>query len=487
MRGCLKKLLEVLVNRSPWRRARQALAGTDWFDTNWYVAHSPQARRDPLGHYCRRGWREGLDPGPWFSTTGYLRAHPDVVQVGINPLLHFVTTGQWEGRWPAGSRPAEHDRFPRAGAPGGPEAPRPEAAIVFLIDLVQDVSVLRPLVLMATGFDLPIIVLISGRFALLDREGSWQDEVAALVTETDATALIFGSAEQAVEVLPRRGLMFSASESSAPTHALNHNVFARAPAGLHKVTVQHGFECLGFRHNREHDRAHGETIRFAADSVCAWFARPALTAFDDGAGSTLIVTGPPNVLTPAALPQEGRASEPLPGLIGENLHSVRYLADKRLVEEFLGNLSSLAASDSPQALSLRPHPAGMFVKNQGDRLPGNIQVRDGPLWNIGIRQHAYAICSASSFVIDAMLAGVPTAIWQDRSGSVDTSAFDGLPKVSGPEEWIRFANKARAQPQGFVDAQNRWLHSLGFVTDPAEVRARFTALFNAHTDQATAG
>lgn len=476
MRGCLKKILEVLLNRRPWRRARQVLAGTDWFDADWYVARSPQARRDPLGHYCRRGWREGLDPGPWFSTAGYLRAHPDVARIGVNPLLHFVTTGQREGRWPAGSRPAEHDRFPRAGAP---DAPRPEDAIVFLFDLVQDVSALRPLVLMAKRFDLPIIVLISGRFALLDREGSWQDEVAALVAETDATALIFGSAEQAVGVLPGRGLMFSASESSAPAHALNHNVFARAPAGLHKVTVQHGFECLGFRHNREHDRAHGETIHFAADSVCAWFARPALTAFDEGGGSTLVVTGPPHVLTPAA-PQESRPSERLPGLIGENLHSVRYLADERLVEEFLDDLSSLAASENPQALSLRPHPAGMFVKNRGDRLPGNVQVKDGPLWKIGMGQHAYAICSASSFVIDAMLAGVPTAVWQDRSGLVDTSAFAGLPKVSGPEEWIGFARQARAQPQDFIDAQNRWLHSLGFVTDPAEVRARFAALFNAH-------
>ncbi|WP_121118345.1 hypothetical protein [Croceibacterium ferulae] len=445
------------------------------------MARSPQAARDPLGHYCRRGWRDGLDPGPWFSTAGYLDAHPDVARAGTNPLLHFITSGQQEGRWPAGTKPDEHDRFPRAIAPERAGKETPDRAIVFLVDLVQDVGVLRPLVLMATGYDLPIIILVSGRFAFLDGDGAWQDEIAALADETGATVLIFGTADEAAAVLPPHGLMFSASESSAPAHALNHAVFTVAPARLHKVTVQHGFECLGFRHNREHDRAHGEVIRFAADTVCAWYDRPALTAFVPDASTRLLVTGPPSLLDP---PMRGALAQgpgtPLPGLVSENLHSVRYVADDRLVEEFLRALSRLAASEDGHSIALRPHPAGAFVANQQGRLPGNVRPRPGPLWKIGLPDHAYAICSPSSFAIDAMLAGLPTAIWQDRGGTVDTAAFDGLPKVSSPDEWIAFAHRARKRPQDFAGAQDRWLRALGFVTDPAVVRDRFAGLFATH-------
>jgi len=404
----------------------------------------------------------------------------------INPLLHFVTTGENEGRWPAGSKPDENDRFPRAAAWAAQDDAAPEAAIVFLIDLVQDVSMLRPLVLMAAEFDLPIMILVSGRFAFLDHEGTWQAEIAALAGDTGARVLIFGSAKEAADVLPERGLIFAASESSAPAHALSHAVFVQAPEHLYKVTLQHGFECLGFRHNREHDRTNGETIHFAADSVCAWYSRPALTAFDHGAGTDLCITGPTSLLyhPPAEVRQlENEADALAPGLIGENLHSVRYLADEGLVEEFVRGISQLAASESRRAISVRPHPAGAFIAHHRDRLPNNVLIAAGPLWKIGLERHAYAICSASSLVIDAMLAGVPTAIWQDRGGLVDTSAFDGLPKVSDPHEWIAFAQQARLHPGEFISAQRRWLDALGFVTDPATVRSRFEKLFGAFVAQ----
>ena len=55
------------------------------------------AGRDPLEHYLTDGASEGRDPGPGFSTTGYLSRYHDVADAGINPLLHYIRYGKKEG------------------------------------------------------------------------------------------------------------------------------------------------------------------------------------------------------------------------------------------------------------------------------------------------------------------------------------------------------------------------------------------------------
>ncbi|MFN3521887.1 MAG: hypothetical protein ACK4YQ_06535 [Phenylobacterium sp.] len=62
---------------------------------------------DPVGHYVRSGWREGLDPAPWFSTADYLADHPDIAAAGVNPLAHYLAQGRLEGRGIRRSRQAE--------------------------------------------------------------------------------------------------------------------------------------------------------------------------------------------------------------------------------------------------------------------------------------------------------------------------------------------------------------------------------------------
>lgn len=53
---------------------------------------------DALAHYLHYGWRQGLDPSPAFDTEYYLKQNPDVAEIGVNPLLHFVKYGRAEGR-----------------------------------------------------------------------------------------------------------------------------------------------------------------------------------------------------------------------------------------------------------------------------------------------------------------------------------------------------------------------------------------------------
>jgi glycosyltransferase involved in cell wall biosynthesis len=71
------------------------------FDAEWYLEQYPdvaQLGMDPIIHYLWIGAALGRDPSPRFSTTGYLRVHRDVAAAGVNPLIHYVGTGQYESR-----------------------------------------------------------------------------------------------------------------------------------------------------------------------------------------------------------------------------------------------------------------------------------------------------------------------------------------------------------------------------------------------------
>src|SRR5271166_6159244 len=62
-------------------------------DRTWYLETYPDiasAGVDPVEHYLRHGWREGRDPRPSFSTSGYLAVNEGVEG---NPLLHFLRRG----------------------------------------------------------------------------------------------------------------------------------------------------------------------------------------------------------------------------------------------------------------------------------------------------------------------------------------------------------------------------------------------------------
>jgi peptidoglycan/xylan/chitin deacetylase (PgdA/CDA1 family)/SAM-dependent methyltransferase len=72
------------------------------FDQNYYLATYPDVPTavSPLEHYFSVGWREGRNPSCFFDTNFYLQTNPDVAEAGINPLLHYLRFGAFEGRRP---------------------------------------------------------------------------------------------------------------------------------------------------------------------------------------------------------------------------------------------------------------------------------------------------------------------------------------------------------------------------------------------------
>ncbi len=82
----------------------ELIASSGLFDASWYLKNNQDvaaANVDPMLHYLERGAFEGRDPGPDFSSHWYLKNNPDVARLGVNPLAHYLKYGIKEGRRPA--------------------------------------------------------------------------------------------------------------------------------------------------------------------------------------------------------------------------------------------------------------------------------------------------------------------------------------------------------------------------------------------------
>ena len=81
---------------------RDLVQQSDWFDAAWYIRRYPDLQEvalDAFDHWWQRGAREGRDPGPRFSSSGYQWLYGQDL-AGANPLLHFLTVGREAGREP---------------------------------------------------------------------------------------------------------------------------------------------------------------------------------------------------------------------------------------------------------------------------------------------------------------------------------------------------------------------------------------------------
>lgn len=72
-------------------------------EIEWYAAQrgiSGQWWRRVVYDYAKRGFPIDSDPHPLFSTSWYLEHNPAIVDEGVNPLVHYLLTGEGEGRSP---------------------------------------------------------------------------------------------------------------------------------------------------------------------------------------------------------------------------------------------------------------------------------------------------------------------------------------------------------------------------------------------------
>ena len=350
----------------------------------------------------------------------------------------------------------------------------------FLINLVQDVNILRPLIFMASrDFGMDTLLLVSRKFTARDLFGIWQSELEDICEETGARLELFGDDWEAHRQLKGEGVIFAASESHLHNHVTTHSVFRHAPHGFVRVTLQHGFECVGFRHSADHIRAHGVTASFGADYVCTWSEADRLGSMAPSQTAKVVVTGPTAVLQMPSTRIERTGAEP--GIVCENLHSVRLNSAGDFKMEFVDAFSEFCRrlAQERMEVALRPHPGGQYVLKNKIPLPPNATVNNAPIYRLDLARYAYGISAPSSVLIDMMLAGIPTAVWRDQRGDMDADHYAGLTTISTPSEWVEFARSATRDPDPFLKLQQEFLERQGMILDPAEVYARFAAIFRA--------
>lgn len=351
---------------------------------------------------------------------------------------------------------------------------------IFLINLVQDINILRPLVYMASrDLDFRVSILVSGQLASRDLYGIWRDELQSMSSDANADLAVFENDWDAFGHLRGHGIILAASESSLPGHHTTHAVFQYAPSSFLKVTLQHGFECVGFRHSAAHDRAHGQGITFAADLLCSWQPVEQQGSIAPSQRAKVVVTGPTAVLQAFQEPLDKLPNAP--GLVCENLHSVRLNSTVELKDEFVGafnEFSRLLARDG-RSVVLRPHPGGQYALKNNLALPPNARIDNAPMYRLDLRQFAYGISAPSSVLIDMLLADIPTAVWRDRANGIDTDNYAGLTSVSSPQDWIDFASEAVIRPGRFIEQQRRFLADQNIPIEPRDVFNRFAAVLKA--------
>ncbi len=76
----------------------QLIALSGFFDIPWYASTYDVAPGAAIDHYLSSGASAGNDPSPIFSTRHYLSTYADVGTLHLNPLLHYLMDGIYEGR-----------------------------------------------------------------------------------------------------------------------------------------------------------------------------------------------------------------------------------------------------------------------------------------------------------------------------------------------------------------------------------------------------
>jgi hypothetical protein len=73
------------------------------FDRAWYLSNYPEAGDQPdiVAHFCREGWRGGLQPNPYFHPDWYAKTYCPELAPDENPLLHYIRRGERENAWPS--------------------------------------------------------------------------------------------------------------------------------------------------------------------------------------------------------------------------------------------------------------------------------------------------------------------------------------------------------------------------------------------------
>lgn len=351
---------------------------------------------------------------------------------------------------------------------------------IFILNLLQDVNVLRPLIYLASSdLKLSTELIITDGFSKRDSAAIWRKEISEIVKDTRSLTFFVKDDFESYKVLEgKSGVLFAGSESDLTAHAPTHNLLGIASSDFLTVTLQHGYECVGFLQSKQHIIAHGKNITFGADVVCGWSNIEKLTTMADSQKSKLLVTGPTSVLQMATKQRK----KPY-GIVCENLHSVRLSASGDMKEGFMEMFDNFCGQLNKRNIkvALRPHPGGQYVLKNNVKLAKNVEINNHPMYKVDLSQFAYGVSAPSSVVIDMILAEIPVAVWRDSDGVMDTDNYLGLAQVSTVNDLLEFEADATRNPNKYISRQGDFLDRARLEVDPEFVYGQYKGLIEAGT------
>ncbi|MDX2235642.1 MAG: glycosyltransferase [Hyphomonadaceae bacterium] len=382
------------------------------------VVASPSPALDALKHCVATDYKAGLRR----YLTDAAAAAADVAAAqaviattyALDPVVNL-----WEGALQAAST--------RGKAASARRRARP--TITFLVDLVQDLDVLLPVIDAARGRGLKCYVIVSWR-ALAQQPRLAQ----ALIDRGIGPTMVEASGQLDARYLRDSDALVMAAESSLAAHRLAHGlaVIARG-LGLRCASIQHGLEMEGLTMGA------AQPVTFASDVIFGWGPVESLPSFVPAdVRGRVVPVGRPAPPAPTSVPHEGVRVG-----VFENLHWDRYTPRYR--RAFEQSLEEAARRRPDVTFVLRPHPAGRWTTRQPGRFDRpNIQLLNAhqqPIEPVIAGVDA-VITSPSTVALDAVQAGKQTAVF---AGDIDMlPAYEPLPLLRSAKDWLQFLDAAPA-------------------------------------------
>lgn len=376
-------------------------------------------------------------------------AHHGMPRAGDGGRLRHSLIGAEEFLLSSAQRLADYPSLGQAPLRGEATAPSGRHRAVVILDLVQDFEVLRPLLVLAASPASPFAL----RVAVTERvrkSPSWAHVQPFLDIHGIDWFAPAGATDVAAALGERKSLLLTASESSAGAHVFGHTACRIAPPRALRVTLQHGLECIGLRHHRAHDVDFPAGVRFASDIVLTWDHPHRLPDLHPAEAHKCVAVGVVKAIAErSAQAAAGRWQESPAArsagpvqrlLVAENLHSVRFRAPARH-QRFLGFIRSAQAMEGLE-LTIRSHPASRTLEKQ--REANQLKFLDDMLRLENLQPFHAFVSPPSTILLDAVLAGVPSAVWSDAAHAGDTANYAGLPTVTDFDDWLALNTGAAA-------------------------------------------
>ena len=355
----------------------------------------------------------------------------------------------------------------------------------YVFNILQDVNILQSLVrFYAVEFQRRSTFIVTMNFKDLDSSGLWLRELEELALYTnsnlkyiddDLTSFMLFQGEQ--------GIMISASESNLKVHKSVFDLFSFLPSEIIKVTLQHGYECVGYLHSRDHDMAHGKNIKSNSDILCSWANLEFLKSINYTEVEKIVVTGGTFLLNEPVRSLGNTAEKN--GIICENMHSARMSNAGDFKVKFLAIFDEFCKIKEIQGdqIYLRPHPAGQYTLKTNHSLASNVVIENDPIYKLNLNKYSYCISPPSSIIIDMIYSNVPVAVWGDPDGLMDLGNYRGLHVVNTLIDFLEFSIDSIKNKEKYLQLQQKFVLNSGIIFSAEYAKKMYRDIANINHTQ----